>query len=74
MKIVTNALENIANIQIFPIIGLIIFLGFFIIMIYRVMQLDPKEVDEISRLPLEDDEIYEHNSTNHQSELTIEKQ
>lgn len=56
MKIVTNALENIANIQIFPIIGLLIFLVFFIIMIYRVVKMDWKEVDEISRLPLEKDQ------------------
>lgn len=55
MKIVTNALESIANIQVFPIIGLMIFLVFFIIMIYRVVKMDRNEVDEISRLPLEED-------------------
>ena len=55
MKIVTNALESIANIQIFPIIGLMIFLVFFIIMIYRVVKMDRNEVDEISRLPLEEE-------------------
>lgn len=55
MKIVTNALESIANIQVFPIIGLMIFLVFFIIMIYRVVKMDRNEVDEISRLPLEEE-------------------
>lgn len=67
MKIVTNALESIVNIQIYPIIGLVIFLLFFVIMIYRVMRIDKSEIDEISRLPLANDDTDESSSTNYQS-------
>ncbi|MDY0075807.1 MAG: hypothetical protein RBR87_00910 [Bacteroidales bacterium] len=67
MKIVTNVLESIVNIQIFPIIGLIIFLLFFIVMIYRVMLFDKKEIDEISRLPLDKDDSNEFFTSNNQS-------
>lgn len=75
MKIVTNALESIVNIQIFPIIGLVIFLVFFIVMIYRVMRIDKAEVEELSRMPLaESDENYESVTTKYQSEITQEKQ
>jgi len=65
MKIVTNVLENIVNIQIFPIIGLIVFLLFFVVMIYRVMRIDKDEIEENSRLPLTDDDIDESQTTNH---------
>ncbi len=75
MKIVTNVLESIVNVQIFPIIGLVIFLLFFVIMIYRVMRIDKTEVDEMSRLPLADNgENYESLTTQYQSELTHQKQ
>ena len=67
MKIVTNVLESIVNIQIFPIIGLVIFLLFFIVMIYRVMLFDKNEIDEISRLPLDKDDSNELFTSNNQS-------
>ncbi|MCK9452778.1 MAG: hypothetical protein M0Q90_13880 [Bacteroidales bacterium] len=67
MKIVTNVLESIVNIQIFPIIGLVIFLLFFIVMIYRVMLFDKNEIDEISRLPLDKDDSNEFFNSNNQS-------
>lgn len=66
MKIVTNVLESIVNVQIFPIIGLLIFLLFFVVMIYRVMRIDKSEIEEMSRLPLDDDRS-ESFTTNHQS-------
>ncbi|MBZ0242066.1 MAG: hypothetical protein K8F24_02515 [Bacteroidales bacterium] len=67
MKIVTNVLESIVNIQIFPIIGLFIFLLFFVVMIYRVMRFDKSEIEEISRLPLDKDDSSDSFTTNHQS-------
>lgn len=56
MKIVTSIFENVANIQWFPIIGLVIFLILFITLIIRIFRMEPKVVDEIARLPLDDDE------------------
>lgn len=67
MKIVTNVLESIVNVQIYPIIGLLIFLLFFVVMIYRVIRFDKSEIDEISRLPLDKDDRSESFTTNHQS-------
>ncbi|MBE0637249.1 MAG: CcoQ/FixQ family Cbb3-type cytochrome c oxidase assembly chaperone [Bacteroidales bacterium] len=56
MKIVTNILENIADIQWFPIIGLIIFFLFFSVLLFRVFRMKSSEVDAASHLPLEDDD------------------
>ncbi len=56
MKIVTSIFENVANIQWFPIIGLVIFLILFIALIIRIFRMETKVVDEIARLPLDDDE------------------
>lgn len=53
MKIVTKVLEGIADIQLFPIIGLIIFFTFFVILIIQVARLSRQQVDEYSHLPLE---------------------
>lgn len=53
MKIVTKSFENIADIQIFPIIGLIIFLIMFVVLLHRVLKLTKFEVNEYSQLPLD---------------------
>lgn len=55
MKIVTKVLEGIADIQIFPIIGLIIFFTLFVALIIHVARMSREEVEEYSHLPLEDD-------------------
>jgi cbb3-type cytochrome oxidase subunit 3 len=55
MKIVTKVLEGVADIQIFPIIGLIIFFTMFILLIIHVARMSREKVDEYSRMPLNDD-------------------
>lgn len=55
MKIVTKVLEGVADIQIFPIIGLIIFFTLFIALIFHVARMSREEVDEYSHMPLSDD-------------------
>ncbi|MCE1200780.1 MAG: cbb3-type cytochrome c oxidase subunit 3 [Bacteroidia bacterium] len=55
MKIVTKVLEGVADIQIFPIIGLIIFFTLFVALIIHVARMSREEVEEYSHLPLEDD-------------------
>jgi hypothetical protein len=54
MKIVTNVLENIAQIQWFPIIGLIIFLTLFVFLVLHVIRMNNKETDSYSRFPLDE--------------------
>jgi hypothetical protein len=53
MKIVTSTLEGIAGIEMYPIIGLLIFLVFFIILIIRVLKMNSSEVNEFSSLPFD---------------------
>lgn len=57
MRIVINTLESIANIQWFPIAGLVILFAAFVLLIVRVIKMNKSEVDEISRIPLEEDEF-----------------
>lgn len=55
MKIVTKVLEGVADIQIFPIIGLIIFLALFVALVIHVARMSREEIDEYSHLPLDED-------------------
>lgn len=56
MKIVTKVLEGVADIQIFPIIGLIIFFLLFIALVIHVARLSQEEVEEYSNIPLDHDD------------------
>lgn len=64
MKIVTNTLESIAQVQWFPIIGLIIFLILFVFLVIKVIKMEKNEVDILSRMPLEEgDDVSFNNKT-----------
>ncbi|GAB1418629.1 hypothetical protein MASR2M12_13940 [Bacteroidales bacterium] len=54
MKIVTNTLENIAGVGIYPVIGLLLFFTLFIVLFVFVMKLSKQDVEEYGRLPLGD--------------------
>ena len=56
MKIVIDALERIRGVEIYPIISLLIFFTFFVIMTYFVFNLDKGYVDKMKNMPLEEDE------------------
>ena len=56
MKIVINALERINGVEIYPIISLLIFFTFFVIMTYLVFNLDKGYIKKMENMPLEDDE------------------
>ncbi len=47
-----NILQNIENIQVWPIISFVIFFLFFIILLWWVLTVDKKYVDEMGQLPL----------------------
>lgn len=49
MNLVSNLLESIEGIHIFYIIGLLIFLGLFIIIFIRTMRRPDKEINEIKK-------------------------
>lgn len=56
MKIVSNVLENIEGIQIFYIIGLLLFVMLFIAILIRTFRMPRKETEEIKNSILNDDE------------------
>ncbi len=54
MKIVSNMLENIEGIQIYYIIGLLIFFALFVVILIRTMRTPNSEMDEIKNSILDD--------------------
>ncbi len=53
MKIVINQLEQIAGVEIYPIISLLIFFSFFLLVTFMVFKTDKNEIEEFSRMPLD---------------------
>lgn len=49
-----NYLESIAGVGIYPMISLVIFFGFFVVLLWYVFRLDKKRVEAIEKIPLED--------------------
>jgi cbb3-type cytochrome oxidase subunit 3 len=47
-----EVLRNIDQVAVWPILSLLIFFTFFVLMLWRVFSTDKKTVNEISRLPL----------------------
>jgi len=56
MKIVSNLLENIEGIQIYYIVGLLIFVVLFIVIFIRTMRLPNKEMEKIKNSILQENE------------------
>ena len=54
MKIVSNMLENIEGIQIYYIVGLLVFFTLFVVILIRTMKMPNKEMDEIKNSILDD--------------------
>ncbi len=54
MKIVSNLLENIDGIQIYYIVGLLIFFTLFVVIFIRTMRRPNKEMEEIKNSILKD--------------------
>ena len=65
-KFIKQYAESIDRVNIYPIISLFIFFIFFIAVLYYVKKMDKSKVNEISKLPLEQDEqdIFSPNSLN----------
>lgn len=51
-----NVLETMQGIEIYPLISLGIFFTFFVVLLVWVIRMKKSDIDEISRLPLEEDE------------------
>ncbi len=64
MKIVTHTLEQINGVEIYPIISLIIFFVFFIIIGIHVFTADKNYIDEMKNMPFDDDDDFQENFDN----------
>ncbi len=56
LKYIKHHLETIAGIEIFPLISFVIFFVFFLVLIVWVITADKKQIDEISRIPLDENQ------------------
>ncbi|MDO8952989.1 MAG: cbb3-type cytochrome c oxidase subunit 3 [Draconibacterium sp.] len=56
MKIVSNLLENIQGIQIYYIVGLLIFVTLFIVILIRTFRMPKQEAEKIKNSILTDNE------------------
>lgn len=57
-KFIKQYAETMDRVDIYPIISLLIFFVFFIVMLYFVKKMDKSNVNDISKLPLENDDEY----------------
>ncbi|HET8804116.1 MAG TPA: CcoQ/FixQ family Cbb3-type cytochrome c oxidase assembly chaperone [Aequorivita sp.] len=55
LKFVKGNLENIDNVQIYPMISLLIFFVFFVVLFYWVITAKKEHIAEVSNIPLEED-------------------
>ncbi len=55
LKFIKHHMETIAGIELFPLLSFIIFFLFFTICLIWVVRADKKRMDEISKLPLENE-------------------
>lgn len=63
LRYIKHNMSEIAGIEIFPIISLLIFVAFFAIVLWRIYKMTKKESDMYSQIPLsEDDEITDTNN------------
>ena len=60
LKFVKGNLENIDNIQIYPMISLLIFFIFFVVLFYWVITAKKEHIKEVSNIPLEEDTNYQN--------------
>ncbi|MEM0517139.1 MULTISPECIES: CcoQ/FixQ family Cbb3-type cytochrome c oxidase assembly chaperone [Aequorivita] len=60
LKFIKGNLENIDNVQIYPMISLLIFFFFFVALFYWVITAKKDHITEVSNIPLEDDTKYQN--------------
>ncbi len=55
LKFIKHNLESIDGVEIYPIISLLLFFTVFVIMIVFVLKLPKGKIEEVSQLPLDND-------------------
>jgi len=56
LKFIKGNMENIHDVQIFPIIAFLIFFTFFVGLLFYVFTKNKDYIDQVSQLPLEEDD------------------
>lgn len=64
----SNYLSSIENVSIYAIIGLILFLGLFLFIIYKTIRTNDKILWKMKNLPLEDDEESKNTESENEKE------
>ena len=57
-KFIKQYAESIDGVNIYPMISLLIFFLFFVVLLYYVRKMDKTKVKEISQIPLEQEEMF----------------
>ena len=57
LRFITHNLSTIDGVSIYPILSLLIFVLFFVIMTTYVIRMKKPEINELSQLPFEKDEV-----------------
>lgn len=55
LKYIKHHLDTIQGVEIYPIISLVLFFLVFTIMLFIVMKMPKRNIDELSNLPLDND-------------------
>jgi cytochrome c oxidase cbb3-type subunit 4 len=58
LRFIKHNLTTIEGIDIYPLISLLIFILFFVIVLVRVIRMSKAEVEELSNIPMDMDERY----------------
>lgn len=53
LRLIKHHLTGIFGVEIYPMISLLIFTGFFAFVLYRVIRMRKSQVNELSNLPLD---------------------
>lgn len=53
LKFIKNHMETIAGIEIYPLISLLIFFTFFVVLFWWVFTARKEYIDQVSRIPLD---------------------
>lgn len=62
LKFIKHNLATIEGVEIYPIISLLIFFAVFVTMLVIVMRFPKSEIDSVSQMPLDNDNIKEINN------------
>ena len=63
-KFIKQYAENISGVDIYPLISLLIFFTFFIVLLVLVKKMGKERVTELSNIPFEEDELTQSNVIN----------